>query len=735
MDNTPTPASRRGEQHSLPGFSAGQFSGSVNRASNNHAESSRTSSHGTPQKGGKNGEFVTLEEKQREPYRRELVKELERERSGQDAMLSLPDLMHTLGLDERYAECLRWPLTPFEQIAQSLPTVRYVARRKRQSADSGLVEGDYVACFKLLLETLAKPPTDFQSPTGTDVLCKFKDCQNAVLESSPLRPDIAFYRGTSVIRDFKEIHFVLEAKRHMSRSEAYSSYLGQLADYALELKTLQPMRQFVPILFLYGCHLDLVVFTHGGHYRADIGHVLFKDDNECELHFGEVSMSLRHLWFLLTLPADEFGHLVQDFRPFKRAHLNSTTQPASFTPMYMPGMSNLTDIRQIERRVHMTGRCTYLFNVKYRNVDAILKLSWIRTNRLPEGAVYKVLEAEHVPNIPEVFDSGILVESFCGYRLEYLVVQHCGVSIVDYIQSMRKEFMPDPVIAAKVEECVAHVVHTLTAALRARIIHRDISAGNITVKGGRVFVIDWGCAKFMVPPSVKLAAMISERWRFDCTDVIPVEQAKDPFTGTALYMSIQMLLRVRQRSIFNDIESLFYVILDALSTRSRERGSEDAPGFVMLSELSAAYMRLGCLFSDSVYLMNFGVDESKPFVPKAMLDAMYKFLFYEGNSFIGNKLQIRSGYERAIDPVTAAMFMHSATLESLQEVYKASEQPTQVMGTPTRDLSDARTPDPTPGVLTMPAVSEPPPPPPQPNFGNFTLASNSIMDAEDPFSQ
>ncbi|KAJ1671966.1 hypothetical protein GGF38_000402, partial [Coemansia sp. RSA 25] len=608
-------------------------------------------------------------------------------------------------------------------------------RRKRQSADSGLVEGDYVACFKRLLGVLSKPPTGLQLPTGTDVLCKFKDCQNAALNSSPLKPDIAFYRGPSMIRDFKDIHFVLEAKRHMTESEAYSSYLGQLADYALELKTLQPMRQFVPILFLYGCHLDLVVFTHGGHYRADIGHVLFKDDNECELHFGEVSMSLRHLWFLLTLPADEFGHLVQDFRPFKRAHLNSTTQPASFTPMYMPGMSNLTDIRRIERRVHMTGRCTYLFNVKYQNVDAVLKLSWIRTNRLPEGAVYKVLEAEHVPNIPEVFDSGILVESFCGYRLEYLVVQHCGVSIVDYIQSIRKEFMPDPVIAAKVEECVARVVHTLTAALRARVLHRDISAGNITVKGGRVFVIDWGCAKFMVPPSVELAAKISERWRFDCTDVIPVEQAKDPFTGTALYMSIQMLLRVRQRSIFNDIESLFYVILDALSTRSRERGSEDAPGFVMLSELSAAYMRLGCLFSDSVYLMNFGVEESKPFVPKAMLDAMYKFLFYEGNSFIGNKLQIRSGYERAIDPVTAAMFMHSATLESLQEVYQAPEQPTQVMGTPTRALSDARTPDPTPGVLTMPVVPELPPPPPQPNFGNLTLASNSIMDAEDPFSQ
>ncbi|KAJ2440822.1 hypothetical protein GGF42_007501 [Coemansia sp. RSA 2424] len=133
--------------------------------------------------------------------------------------------------------------------------------------------------------------------------------------------------------------------------------------------------------------------------------------------------------------------------------------------------------------------------------------------------------------------------------------------------------------------------------------------------------------------------------------------------------------------------------------------------------------------------MNFGVDESKPFVPKAMLDAMYKFLFYEGNSFIGDKLQIRSGYERAIDPTAAAMFMHSATLESLQEVYKASEQPTQVVGTPMRDLSDARTPDPTPGVLTMPVVSELPPPPPQLNFGNLTLASNSIMDAEDPFSQ
>ncbi|KAJ2440821.1 hypothetical protein GGF42_007500 [Coemansia sp. RSA 2424] len=127
-------------------------------------------------------------------------------------------------------------------IGQRLPAVRFVAPRKRQSADSSLVESDYVVCFKRLLCVLSKPPTGLQLPMGTDVLCKFKDCQNATLNSSPLKPDIVFYRGTSAIRDFKDIHFVLEAKRHMTESEAYSNYLGQLADYALELKTLQPMR-------------------------------------------------------------------------------------------------------------------------------------------------------------------------------------------------------------------------------------------------------------------------------------------------------------------------------------------------------------------------------------------------------------------------------------------------------------------------------------------------------------
>ncbi|KAJ2752064.1 hypothetical protein GGI19_004068, partial [Coemansia pectinata] len=86
-------------------------------------------------------------------------------------------------------------------------------------------------------------------------------------------------------------------------------------------------------------------------------------------------------------------------------------------------------------------------------------------------------------------------------------------------------------------------------------------------------------------------------------------------------MSIQMLLKAARRGIFNEIESLFYAVLDALSDRPRDGQSKNPPGFQVASMQSAAFMRLGCLCSKARYLQNFGVNASNGFVPKDMLDA------------------------------------------------------------------------------------------------------------------
>ncbi|KAJ2046671.1 hypothetical protein H4S04_004903, partial [Coemansia sp. S16] len=97
------------------------------------------------------------------------------------------------------------------------------------------------------------------------------------------------------------------------------------------------------------------------------------------------------------------------------------------------------------------------------------------------------------------------------HRLEYLVVEYCGESIVDHIQSMRKNGALASNVAKKVKTCTRSVMQMLVAALHSNVLHRDVSPGNITTDGACVFVIDWGCAKLTALLSASQAADMT--WR------------------------------------------------------------------------------------------------------------------------------------------------------------------------------------------------------------------------------
>ncbi|KAJ2826520.1 hypothetical protein GGI24_002893 [Coemansia furcata] len=456
------------------------------------------------------------------------------------------------------------------------------------------------------------------------------------------------------------------------------------------------------MLFLYGRQLDLVTFVHDGYYRTDIGIVLYEDEGDRDSYSGEVCYTLRDLWFILTLPVNEFGHFINSLSMPDLAWLDTTSQPALLTPMPSLHDSDLKNVVRINRKVHITGRCTYLFSANYKGKNVVFKMTWLRTNRLPEGAVYKVLEDNSVPNIPEIYASGILVDEFCGYRLEYLVIENCGRPIVDYLRDVRKNGTSDFLVADRVKTCVEDVMQTLVMALRANVLHRDISAGNIAVKGGRVYVIDWGCAKLTNRPSHAQAGYMVSRWGFDSSNVVDKESEKDPFTGTPLYMSIQMLFKVSQRGIMNDIESLFYVVLDSLSDRSQDKSSENALGFVLHNEANLAMVRIGILCGTQRYFANFGV-KSVDSVVKDGINAMHKFLFFEGDHYIGDHLQ--GIYERKVDSSVAIQFMRRDTLDLLIEAL-AQQQTAQTIQTSPNSPIDTATPD--PSTMAIGSQTSPP---------------------------
>ncbi|KAJ2873665.1 hypothetical protein GGH93_003056, partial [Coemansia aciculifera] len=312
---TPTPSSLQGGRSSVQQELAEfRSQGSVNQSRLSQGSHSRTSVENTPNRNARYGDNLDPEGWERKEHRLKLVEELHRDGQGEE--MPFPGLMDTLGLGDKYlvyksgtTEPLDQPAyesgttESFKQLAKSISSVcSVVSTRGRQKSKANLAEKDYIEGFKRVLDKLSNFSPRGLPPGHSPAQYTHKDCQNKALKPSGLKPDLVFAPVDTTVHTMKDVHLILEAKGPMERHTAYEKNLGQLADYALELKTLQPMRKFVPVLFLYGCQLDLVVFTHGGYYWADIGIALYEDDGDKDSFSRMARNMLRDLWFILTLP-------------------------------------------------------------------------------------------------------------------------------------------------------------------------------------------------------------------------------------------------------------------------------------------------------------------------------------------------------------------------------------------------------------------------------------------------
>ncbi|KAJ2272692.1 hypothetical protein EV176_003571 [Coemansia sp. RSA 451] len=198
---------------------------------------------------------------------------------------------------------------------------------------------------------------------------------------------------------------------------------------------------------------------------------------------------------------------------------------------------------------------------------------------------------------------------------------------------------------ADMANVINKTVSCLTKAASAGVLHRDISAGNITIRNGQVCVIDWGYAKLLHTNTPEIQNIANE-WGFDLGDVTKNENIHDGMTGTPLFMGIRVLFGHPTRGLIDDIESLFYVAMYALSHLSL--GPSASPAFNVHENRAAAFIKLGSIISKELYLKNFGVKECSGDV-KAQFDLLYQLLFYRDNQFIGEKLMDDEVDVRGID--------------------------------------------------------------------------------------
>ncbi|KAJ2739939.1 hypothetical protein GGI20_006021, partial [Coemansia sp. BCRC 34301] len=145
---------------------------------------------------------------------------------------------------------------------------------------------------------------------------------------------------------------------------------------------------------------------------------------------------------------------------------------------------------------------------------------------------------------------GILAMDVDGYRLEFLLMEDCGEPIVSYFGKPRQPNLSSGVFSQAVIACVQGVTQTLAEARHP---------------------LDTVTAKNLIGDS-SFKKGFAKRWGMDLDKVAATENVRDLFTGTSLYMSVQVLLQVPRRNIFNDFESLLCHSGHAVQSRTDCQG-------------------------------------------------------------------------------------------------------------------------------------------------------------------
>ncbi|KAJ2749605.1 hypothetical protein GGI19_005574 [Coemansia pectinata] len=499
--------------------------------------------------------------------------------------------------------------------------------------------------------------------------------------------DLVFFYPDQ-LEDIDNVHIIVEGKLNKVPRTIDEDTLGQIADYQYSVWKAQRTRAFVPVLLLHGTQLDLVAFTRDHWYRVELGPVCYDKQVVRKQDIDKVRLTMARLYYLITRPSESFGHICnvslgqECLRFAPSPDENSALATVESHVMPAIGSSASDDLFSltgyIARFIHPRGRLAHVFRSKYKGMDAILKLSWTPVDRMPEGAVYEILEQADVKGVPKLHAHGLLKGDFFGYRLEYLILEDCGSSIEDHLVSKHKGALWSDAFVESVKSIVQQTLRCLVQArVKGDILHRDISPGNIRVaRDGTVKIIDWGYAKVIDDEDMDgddeatrgrkaLLATTAKRWRYDSNEVLGNEEAHDPLTGTQLYMSIPVLAGATVRGVSDDMESLFYVILDVLARLQTTR-DKVAYGFDARDNKTLAMVRAGCLSLERHFLRFFGISSCSDQL-RELLGRFRKFLFVSSDVCIASGLIVEPETSRGTAVNLLEPYVDRETFELLSD--------------------------------------------------------------------
>ncbi|KAI8324380.1 hypothetical protein GQ54DRAFT_321172 [Martensiomyces pterosporus] len=602
------------------------------------------------------------------------------ERLSTNMRFMTPDeLFRELGVADDYARFIREGGPQFASLASSAPVftaegLHYLEDPQGPRAGQAALAEYFFQLWNAMVRQ--------GLPESGEAAYTLTDCQSAEDQGWLPMPHGVFHYAPCTTLGVQSAHVILAIDEAPYSDNMSRKTWDQFSSFAANVWQSQPTRIFVPILCIQGSRLVLFILTHSSLYRINIGPICVDERYWSSIGMDVIEGTLLRLWFLMVLRPDQFGHLC-DIKGVHE-HLRFTTTEegtaVSTSTASDPLAVCLNDrILQIRPAIY---RSTYVYRSSFQGQDAVLKMAWTRLSYPHEAVIYDIMHKSNVKGIPAVYSSGFIGKIPFGYRFEYIVLENCGTSISAYFNERRAAGTSTKKLCTTIKGFIKQVVSCLVHAYQAGIVHRDISAANITIRGGQAYVIGWGYAKVLGSVSLEAAAEIAEKWNTSLESVAQSCINLDMSMEMLPYMSIRVLCGAGQRDVFDDIESLFYVILDVVSSmQANPATSRD--GFDHEDKRSLGLVRIGCLSGISHYLEHFGITAC-PVGLKATLDAMYRFLFCHDGCFLGNRLAKGHYLERTIDRKLGAVFMDSESLGILCDVFSVSKSAGPSAGLMTR---------------------------------------------------
>ncbi|KAJ2158086.1 hypothetical protein GGF46_004021, partial [Coemansia sp. RSA 552] len=246
--------------------------------------------------------------------RRQIAKDLE----GRGHDMCFMDLLWELGLAADYKAFAVKNKDRLMEIAEYAPAfvggkLHKDMREEQKMAgfDKGITGKKAIAAtFKGLFKNLATVESKESRST-------FVDVGTIYVSETTIEPSECIRFAVQDSSTMESVHIAVKAIPQTSTRAIPEALLGQAGDDALHMITHQPTRKFVPVLVLHGSEMMIIVFARNGYHVVDLGNYMRSELEYDSTELGELSTTLGRIAFLLSLPPERFGHIVDVSEPIE----------------------------------------------------------------------------------------------------------------------------------------------------------------------------------------------------------------------------------------------------------------------------------------------------------------------------------------------------------------------------------------------------------------------------------